>query len=103
MNIWSGIRTLAVATVLMLPGIGVPALYAHAQDNSGDAGIELDCPFRGDWVANGGYVIAKDAQGVYHRVFCENGQWVDGGPILTYRTGQTPPAQVSSSGRSAIP
>ena len=48
----------------------------------------MDCPVSGHWVANGGYVIAKDSQGQYHRVFCNNGQWVDGGVITSYIVGR---------------
>jgi hypothetical protein len=92
MNPRNFVRIGAIAALLALSVVGTPPLHAHAQDNN-DEGIELDCPLAGNWVANGGYVIAKAPDGYYHRVYCNNGTWVDGGPILTYLT--TPPSSHS--------
>jgi hypothetical protein len=87
MNIGNIVRGLAAGSMLVLVTVGVPATQVHAQPND-DEGIEMDCPLSGHWVVNGGYVIAKDSQGRYHRVYCVNGSWVDGGPILSYLTTQ---------------
>ncbi|HTE86368.1 MAG TPA: hypothetical protein VK821_16735 [Dehalococcoidia bacterium] len=102
MNIRNHARTLVMASTLALGVCCGPTgqIHVDAQPNNDD-GIELDCPLSGNWVANGGYVIAKDAHGVYHRVFCVDGQWVDGGPILSYLTTQSTSAlPIASPSRS---
>ncbi len=92
MSIRNQVRTLAMAALLALGVCCGPAgqIHVDAQPNNDD-GIEMDCPLGGNWVVNGGYVIAKDSHGVYHRVYCVDGQWVDGGPILSYLTTQPTP------------
>jgi hypothetical protein len=71
MNMRNQLRNLAVASLLALGVCCGPAQHVvvHAQDN-GDEGIEIDCPLNGNWVVNGGYVIAKAPDGYYHRVYC---------------------------------
>jgi hypothetical protein len=78
------IRTLILATILASSIGSIGTVAVHAEPNN--EGIEMDCPLSGNWVANGGYVIAKDAQGRYHRVYCVDGEWVDGGVITSYLT-----------------
>jgi hypothetical protein len=99
MNFLHRIQTVGLASMLALSLVAVPTVVAHAEPNN--EGIEMDCPLGGNWVANGGYVIAKDAQGNYHRVYCVDGRWVDGGVITGYRT--APPAARPAAGLAALP
>jgi hypothetical protein len=80
MNLRKQVQTFAMAGMLALSVVVVPAVAAHAELYKGridDPGIELGCLNKstGKWTESGDVTTVKTHDGKEHTVGCYDGTW----------------------------
>ncbi len=83
MNLHRQAQTLGLTAMLALSVIAMPVVHVHAQDNGASDGIEMDCLNKstGEWTLSGQVDYVKTSSGTTYVVGCDNGKWVNLGPV----------------------
>src|SRR5947209_5696445 len=98
MKLADSVRNLALASMLAMSVIAVPAVQVHAADKGGDEGIVMDCLNQGtgEWTQSGQVDYVRDGKETMHVLGCDDGKWVDLGTTQAMTTNPQPMQPVHS-------